>query len=837
MDLDARLRQHTLPFLSALLGYDEHEAWGQPVTWQTFDDREQPDSAKDKSLTRVLHGSLRQHIEELESLNLKGAGVFISVNGTDFHGRQKANIQVRRALWTDLDEKLTTSIFSPEILPIVPTIIVATGHGWHIYWRFSSQERFTDESRVKHEQELKRIYEVLKPFGADPKVCTVQAVMRVPGFFNRKRQPHPLVELALADSGALVTDEMVRVAFPAAVPGSDGSPKVRPEGSDTIDRSYAQAKAYMTRVSGVAEGERNAKRYWLACFLTRDKALPDHLAFDLLNEWNALCMPPESPQAVWESIHNARRYGLNSIGSGILPVPETKGASATPQSQIQTLLGLIHANVVELFHTADQRCFASVRIKDGTETFPVKSQVMADWIRAMGWRTHRMTIREESVNALLDTLSAEAQFDGKLRDVFLRTARQGDSVFIDTCRPSGDIIQVDPDGWIVIRGNECPIRFIRSEGMLPLPIPIRGGSITDLRPFVYGSLSDFQLLVGWCLAAMAGTGQYPLLGLFGEAGSAKTFLTRLVRCMLDPCDVPFQGKPSNSRDLYIRASHSHCLALNNLSEIPQWLSDDLCGIALGSGFATRELNTDRGEIRIQTTNPIVINGIPNLFKAADLADRGFPIVLERLPNAVRIPERSLWDKWDQVHPRVFGAMLDLVAGGIRLSRGRTLPIYPRLADVAVFLDAAEEALMAGQGVFSLSTAEWGPESWRRGDWLAALLRSQRDTAAFQVQDHPVTEALVAYLKKHGNQFTGTATELLAGLNTIPAIGTRGGWPKRANALSAWFRTNGPALRAIGIDIQRDRTGDKANDKLIQLRLDIGIQAPSDPEPASGDLPN
>lgn len=831
MNLDERLRAHTLPYLAALFGCCIEEAWDRPATWQTFDDG----TGKDKSLARVFHGSIREWVETMESLNRSGAAICLAVNGTDLHGRQKGNVLFPRAVWADVDLKSATQEFRMECLPLRPSMLCFTGHGHHVYWLFNDQAPFTETSKVAFEHDLRRIQAFLAPFGADPKVCQVQAVLRVPGFFNRKRPPYPLVELVHADPAHVVSIDQLRDAFPGASPtGGKDQPLACSQAPASVDQNFAKARAYLKKVGGVPEGERNALRFKLACFLVFNKGLSDQLAFELLREWDQSCSPPEGDAAVWESIRNARRYGKGAAPSADLPGQDSKSAVPVPQSSNQLLLDLAHANIAELFHTKDRQCFLRVRGGGSTETFPVKSPTTAEWIRGLYWRKYRQPLRDESVKAVAETLAAEAQFEGPVKEVGLRVVRQGDTVYINTCRETGEIIRVDSSGWAVLQSGDCPIPFLRAPGMSALPLPIRGGSVGDFRPFVYGSFSDFQLLTAWCIAALAVTGQYPLLGLFGESGSAKSFLTLVVRSLVDPSGVPFQGKPLSSRDLYIRASHCHCLALNNLSEMPQWLSDDLCGIALGSGFVTRELHTDSDEILIHTVNPIVVNGIPNLFRAADLADRGFPIVLDRIPAHRRIPEAELWARWHQVHPRIFGAILDLVAGGLRESKGRKLAIYPRLADVAVFLDAAEQALLGGQNAFPVITAEWGREYWRQGDLMAALLHYQRDNAAHQILDHPITMA-ISRLVREKPAFRGTMTDLLNAMCSVSPGGKEPGWPKRPNALSAWLSENGPALRAIGFDITRDRGGDKANPKLIHIRWDQAAHGEARPDSTSGDL--
>ena len=45
--------------------------------------------------------------------------------------------------------------------------------------------------------------------------------------------------------------------------------------------------------------------------------------------------------------------------------------------------------------------------------------------------------------------------------------------------------------------------------------------------------------------------------------------------------------PRDDRDLFIAASNGHVLAFDNVSGLPAWISDTLCRLATGGGFAVR----------------------------------------------------------------------------------------------------------------------------------------------------------------------------------------------------------------------------------------------------------
>jgi hypothetical protein len=145
-------------------------------TFQSFDDNQ---DRKDKSLARVLHGTLARNWSALVELNERGAGVFVTINKTDFAGRKKANIKSVRALFSDLDGAPLDPVLA-EGEP-KPHILTETSPGkYHTYWRAADVplEEFTPTQKV-----------IAKRYGSDPQVNDLPRVMRLPGFIHRKGEP------------------------------------------------------------------------------------------------------------------------------------------------------------------------------------------------------------------------------------------------------------------------------------------------------------------------------------------------------------------------------------------------------------------------------------------------------------------------------------------------------------------------------------------------------------------------------------------------------------------------------------------------------------------------
>jgi hypothetical protein len=206
---------------------------------------------------------------------------------------------------------------------------------------------------------------------------------------------------------------------------------------------------------------------------------------------------------------------------------------------------------------------------------------------------------------------------------------------------------------------DLPVRFRRSAGAKPLPVLVRGGPIDALRTFLnVRSKADFMLAVAWALACLRDTGPYPVLALSGEQGSAKSTFSAILRALLDPNVAPLRALPRGDRDLFIAASNGHVLAFDNVSGLQPWISDTLCRLAPGGGFAVRQLYTDSDEVLFDSTRPVILNGIEDVVTRPDLADRAIFLTLEPIPEERRRPEAELRAAFEAERPRILGALLD-----------------------------------------------------------------------------------------------------------------------------------------------------------------------------------
>lgn len=453
------------------------------------------------------------------------------------------------------------------------------------------------------------------------------------------------------------------------------------------------------------------------------------------------------------------------------------------------LLALIEE--ADLFHTPDGHPYVSVHVDGHTETHPVSGEAFADYLRAAHFRQHGAAPSGMAVRDAIDHAAALARYDGLERPVWLRVAEHGDCLYLDLCDESWRVVEIDRAGWRIV--TDPPVRFRRPGPARALPVPVlgRGAYLTALERYVRLRPEDIVLLSAFIVQAVRPRGPYPLLVVTGEQGAGKTFLTELLKALIDPSSIPTRSPPRNERDLLIAAENTHLLTFNNLSGIKTWLSDALCCLLFGSGVATRRLHTDRVEEVFFYSRPVIINGIENMTSRPDLADRAIVLHLQPIPEAERRTEDELREAFRADLPRLLGGLLDTVVTALdRLDfiRGQRLAL-PRMADFAQWATAAEL-------VFS------HPEI----SFLDAYRANRAQTAAETMDLDPVAEAVLALVADTG-EWTGTMTELLLQLKEWFVDGVPSDFPTRAQSMAGRLGRIAPFLRTENVEIERPtRTG-------------------------------
>jgi hypothetical protein len=588
--------------------------------------------------------------------------------------------------------------------------------------------------------------------------------------------------------------EHAALAFAEHHPGRPLDPNEVPEPTEKGERRSVVLPAE------IRKGERNPTLFPWACSLRAKGLEEDEILARLREENAARCNPPLSDDDVRGIAHRAAQYPRGEAGQG-------------GRRSVATVLVEL-AQEAELFATPDAEPtpYADVPADGHREVLQVRSSGFRRWLTARFFAATGGVPGTQAFEEALRTIEALAVAGDDRRPVHVRVAGHGGRVYLDLCDPSWRVVEIDPTGWRVLQRS--PVAFRRTRGMLPLPEPERGGSIEDLRALANVRDDDgFRLVVAWLVMALHPGGPYPVLALHGEQGSAKSYTARVLRSIIDPNRAPLRAEPRSVQDLQIAANNSWVVALDNVSNLPAWLSDALCRVATGGGFATRALYTDGEEAIFDARRPTLMTGIEEVATRGDLQDRALVVELGRIDDADRLPERELDARVEALRPRVLGGLLDAAATALRRQDEVTPPPLARMADFVVWVHAAEPAL-----------------PWSEGDFVATYARN-RGAAVQTVLEADVISAHLRALAADG--WSGTASELLAELERRADDATKRsrGWPGSARALSGRLRRLAPALRRVGVCIEftrRPHTGQRLV-SLETVRTEPSPASPPSPE--------
>ncbi len=205
---------------------------------------------------------------------------------------------------------------------------------------------------------------------------------------------------------------------------------------------------------------------------------------------------------------------------------------------------------------------------------------------------------------------------------------------------------------------------------------------------------------------------------------------------------------------------------------------------------------------------MVFNAIPDLGAARpDFLDRAVIVEFLDMKPGIRRDEAQFWREFEELRPRILGALLDAATAGLRNLPNVRLDQPPRMADFAIWVSACERAL-----------------GLERGEALEAYQSNRAETRNLALESSPLYEP-VAELAREG--FSGTVTELHARLTGMTNESMRRSvrWPKAPNALSNALRRMAANLRAAGIEIQFSRAN-------LRGRSVVSLVSASDPRKRS-----
>ena len=477
---------------------------------------------------------------------------------------------------------------------------------------------------------------------------------------------------------------------------------------------------------------------------------------------------------------------ISSENSGVSTEPDLTIASTKVEeedeggkkSQASEIVDFVLART-ELFHDSNKEVFATSN--ETFETRRIDSRAFKDWLVAGFYKETGKTARDQSLREALGALVGIGRHDGDEREVFLRVAVLDDNYYIDLAEQGNNrVVRINASNWEVI--EDAPVRFIRTEAMQPLAMPVHEGSITYLWVIANIPKEDRPLLVTWICECFRPDTPFPVLELLGEHGSAKSTAQEAIRRLTDPNGCNLRSAPKSIEDVFVSAGVNWIVSFENISHLTAPMQDAMCVIATGGGFAKRKLYSDSDESVIKVKRPIIVNGISASITAQDLIDR--TITIECPVITARVEVRDLWSNFDLNSGMLFGGLLDIMSKALSVLPDIHLPAEdrPRLAEFARF----------GMAVAKVMTGD-------KNSFLLRFNESRKESVARTLDASPVATAIMDWFAaRHEVSAELITKELFIQLESYKPQGTDA-WPKTPKGLGDAIRRIAPALRIMGIE--------------------------------------
>ena len=444
-----------------------------------------------------------------------------------------------------------------------------------------------------------------------------------------------------------------------------------------------------------------------------------------------------------------------------------------------------------LVRSTDSRTFAVPRTGPPIAVALASKKGLRAKLAASMWRRTGQVAGGSALSDCLTILEGEAA-DLDPQPIFLRMARHGaDTIVVDLGTEAGHCAIITPKGWR-IEGN-APVLFRRSPLIHPFPDPPASGTLTELRKLINLTEEDFRLAIGWVVAGYFCHIPHPILFVQGEQGTAKSNLMRALIALLDPQPGTDRAAPEGQREWAIFSNINWAFGFDNLTEIPEWLSNALCRGATGDTVLQRELHSDEDVVLFSFLRVMAMTtiGLKHELKN-DLADR--LLILEPEVIESRIKEDDLIRMRNAALPGAFAAILTLVSKVLAVLPTTKVDNPPRLADFAQVLAAVDKVM------------QWETlKSYRTKVAATGMAMIEGDTLAraLYLFAHAGPADAAQTWEGNAEQLTGVL-RIIAEEHDMPTTDI----PVNTAVLGKKVREIAPSLRKVGIDVRAHRTGAK-----------------------------
>ena len=341
--------------------------------------------------------------------------------------------------------------------------------------------------------------------------------------------------------------------------------------------------------------------------------------------------------------------------------PEEPSADQAPkESQADRLIKLVKRKDIELFHDQYEDCWARIRFRDHSEIRKCRSRDFRRYLGLIYWQEYRKAPSSQTLSDATNVIESVARYEGECHALFNRVAWHEGRLYYDLADSKRRAVCITPEGWSI--DDDPPILFRRYTHQKAQVAPESRGDLKSVLPFLnLRDESSERLVLVYLVSLFVPDIAHPISIIHGPQGAAKTTFLRCLRRMVDPSVTETLSLPSKLPELVQQLAHHWMPVFDNISKLPEWLSDDLCRACTGAGVSKRELYTDDDDIIYSFRRCVALNGINIVAQKADLLDRSLLFGLKAIQESARKPEADFWNDYEDALPYLLGAVFDVLS--------------------------------------------------------------------------------------------------------------------------------------------------------------------------------
>lgn len=547
-----------------------------------------------------------------------------------------------------------------------------------------------------------------------------------------------------------------------------------------IKKSKEKTKRDWKKISsGVEEGERNnsAAAYIGKFFFNFPQDEWEDIVWPTIVDWNKNRNEPPLGE-------DELRRIFESIADDAVNNPDSVQRDSIKKEEVVELI--TDELKILLFHDKDKEGYAKIKLENGYSIYKITGNEFRRYLCYQVWQKFKVAISRETQNTVIGLIEGNAVHEGVQHDLQLRTAWVDGDLWYDL--GLGRAVKITGSGWEIVPDAPIIFKNLTHQEQQVDPVPADVKNAEDV--FKYMNLSEDESLKCLMMIYLCGIllpdVPRPVLAIHGQQGSAKSTLLRVIKKLLDPSVVELLTYPKSSVELIQQLSHHYLVFFDNISEIKDSLSDDLCRACTGQAYTKRRLYTDDDDVIYHYKRAVAINGINLVAQKPDLLDRSLIYELQPITKEQRIDESSFWSRFEEEKPKILGAIFTILSKAMAIKDTIVLERKPRLADFAIWGCAIAEALGYGKDRF-LTAYETNIDKQN----IEALNAS------------PVAQLVMAFMEDY-DEWKGSAKTLLDEFTKIAdAHGLKKEVPKSVNWLWRRIKEVKANLNTVGIDAYHD----------------------------------